>query len=282
MDGTLGMGGHTEALFANCPDIKVVAMDWDAESLSLTQKRLACFGDRIVFVNASFANLKETLEGLSIPQVDGIMLDLGYSSYQLEQSGRGFSFLRDEPLDMRMDMASDVTAADMLNSLPQDAIEKIIYVYGEEHWARKIAKCIVEYRKLKPFTSSWELSQLIFRAIPRKFHPKKLHPATRSFQALRIAVNTELEQLRQALETFPDCLKDSGRLCIISFHSLEDRLVKDAFRGDGRLKPMTKKPVVPSEDEASRNPRARSAKLRVAQRCQADEFLRDKTDVIQG
>jgi len=275
VDGTLGMGGHTAAFFAAQPDIRVVAMDWDAESMALARKRLSMFGDRIFFVNSSFARLKEALSELNIPEVDGILLDLGYSSYQLERSGRGFSFLRDEPLDMRMDMTGDITAADMLNSLPHEAIEKIIHVYGEESWAKKIAKSIVEYRKLKPLTSSLELSQLIFRVIPRKFHPRRLHPATRTFQALRIAVNTELEQLRTALEVLPDCLKNGGRLCIISFHSLEDRLVKDAFRSDRRLAPVTKKPVAPSDEESSQNVRARSAKLRIASRCQSDSSEQD-------
>jgi 16S rRNA (cytosine1402-N4)-methyltransferase len=271
VDGTVGLGGHAAAIIESCPDIKMlVGLDWDAEAIELAGTRLKRFGSKVLLVKANFTQIPEVLSSEHIDRVDGIVLDLGISSHQLDASGRGFSFLREEPLDMRMDRFGSVMASDMVNRLPVERLEEVIRVYGEERWARRIARTIGEKRRIKPILSSADLARIVARAIPRRHHPRKIHPATRTFQALRISVNRELDNLKDALDFLPLCLKPGGRLCIISFHSLEDRIVKDAFRGTTRLRALTKKPLVPGEDEISGNPRARSAKLRIAERLAED------------
>jgi 16S rRNA (cytosine1402-N4)-methyltransferase len=267
VDGTVGMGGHAEAILERSGDTGlVIGFDLDAGALSIASKRLARFGEKVHLVHGNFTLLPDILVGMGVEKVDGIVLDLGLSSYQLEKSGRGFSFMRDEPLDMRMDDSGHVTAADMVNGLRADELEMLIRNYGEERWARRIARAIVERRRLTPVATSADLARIVAGAIPGRFHGAKIHPATKTFQALRIAVNRELESLKEALDLLPSCLKAGGRFCVISFHSLEDRMVKDAFRGDSRLRRVTKKPVIAGPLEMAANPRARSAKLRVAER----------------
>jgi 16S rRNA (cytosine1402-N4)-methyltransferase len=266
VDATLGLGGHTEAILSRCPEVKMVlGLDSDIEALEQAEYRLSLFGDRVRFIHSNFIHLHDVLLSNRIGQVDGILMDLGISTFHLENSRRGFSFSRDEPLDMRMDSSGAVTAADMVNKLPVERLTELIQTYGEERWAKIIARRISDRRKTAPILTSTELAEVVANSIPRKYHPRRIHPATRTFQALRIAVNRELDNLKEALNTLPSCLRFGGRLCIISFHSLEDRLVKTAFREDNRLKPLTKKPLVPGSEEIHSNPRARSAKLRIAQ-----------------
>jgi len=266
VDATLGLGGHTEAILSRCPEVRmVIGLDYDTEAMEKAKSRLAPFSDRVRFIRSNFIHLHDVLLYNRIEQVDGILMDLGISSFHLENSGRGFSFFRDEPLDMRMDPSGALTAADIVNKFPVERLTDLIQTYGEERWAKRIAKRIYERRKIEMILSSTDLAEVIASSIPRKYHPRRIHPATRTFQALRIAVNRELENLKEALGSFPPCLRSGGRVCIISFHSMEDRLVKIAFREDERLKSLTKKPLVPSLEEIHGNPRARSAKLRIAQ-----------------
>lgn len=206
---------------------------------------------------------------LGIDRIDGLLLDLGLSSLQLDGSGRGFSFKGSEPLDMRMDERVKGTAADLLNSASQEDLADIFYYYGEERQARPIAARIVEARKKTPFTTTDQLVAVVEQAVPRRFHPQKIHVATKVFQALRIAVNRELENLDQVLADGAALLAPGARFCVISFHSLEDRMVKRAFRENPRLKVLTAKPVVPGNEECKANPRARSAKLRIAEAVEA-------------
>ena len=272
VDATLGLGGHTEAILSKYPEVKMVlGLDCDTEALEQAESRLSPFGDRVRFIHSNFIHLHDVLLFNRIGQVDGILMDLGISTFHLENSRRGFSFSRDEPLDMRMDPSGAVTAADMVNKLPVKRLTELIQIYGEERWAKRIAKRIYDRRKTAPILNSTELAEVVANSIPRKYHPRRIHPATRTFQALRIAVNRELDNLKEALDSLPSCLRPGGRLCIISFHSLEDRLVKIAFREDNRLKPLTKKPLVPSPEEMHSNPRARSAKLRIAQYIEPNE-----------
>ena len=202
---------------------------------------------------------------LDIHRIDGLLLDLGLSSLQLDKSGRGFSFKGSEPLDMRMDERVRLTAAELVNKASEDDLADIFYYYGEERQARRIADWIVKARKQKVINTTDQLVDIVYHAVPRRFHPKKIHVATKVFQGLRIAVNRELENLKKILEDGAALLTPGARFCVISFHSLEDRMVKQAFRENPSLKVLTKKPVLPSAEECSRNPRARSAKLRVAQ-----------------
>lgn len=272
VDGTVGLGGHVEAILERCSEVRlVIGLDLDADALSKAERRLAPFGEKVHLIHGNFTLLSDILEGMAIDKVDGILLDLGLSSFQLEKSGRGFSFMRDEPLDMRMDDSTNITAADMVNNLRTDELEMLIRNYGEERWAKRIAKAITERRRLMPITTSLDLARVVTGAIPRRFHGAT-HPATKTFQALRIAVNRELENLKEALDLLPSCLKIGGRFCVISFHSLEDRMVKDAFRGDNRLMRITKKPITAGPLELAANPRARSAKLRVAERIDSPAF----------
>ncbi len=266
VDGTVGLGGHSAAILErSAPDGFLVGFEWHAPSLSWAQERLKAYEGRFVLVRENFARVKEVLEELGRLPVDGLLLDLGVSSYLLEGSGRGFSFLREEPLDMRMDDRLTVTAKDLVNQLSPLQLEELIRSFGEEKFARRIARAICEARRKAPIRTSKELAEIVAQAVPRG-REGKIHPATRTFQALRLAVNQELENLKRFLEAAPEVLRPGGRLVIISFHSLEDRLVKHALRADERLRVLTKKPVSPSSEEVLRNPRARSAKLRAAER----------------
>ena len=266
VDGNLGMGGHTEGILQKCgPTGRVVGFDWDTAALALAQERLTPFGDRVQFVHQNFASVRESLMELDIHSIDGLLLDLGLSSLQLDKSGRGFSFKGSEPLDMRMDERIRLTADELVNKASKDDLADIFYYYGEERQARRIAGRIVEERKKKVITTTDQLVDIVYHAVPRRFHPKKIHVATKVFQGLRIAVNRELENLKKVLEDGVTLLNPGARFCVISFHSLEDRMVKQAFRENPNLKVLTTKPVIPGAEECQRNPRARSAKLRVAQ-----------------
>ncbi len=267
VDATLGGGGHaSEMLKRTAPDGVLIGMEWDEDALSEATRVLKPFGDRARIVRENFIHLPDLMRGES---ADGILLDLGLSSIQLENEGRGFSFRGDGFLDMRMDQRLDRTAADLVNRLSSEELESIISHYGEERWAKRIAKTIVQEREREPIRTTEALRMVIYRAIPKRFHSRRIDPATRTFQALRIEVNEELENLRKMLESGWKVLKRGGRICIISFHSLEDRMVKQTFRRlekEGRVRILTKKPVTPSDEEQKRNPRSRSAKLRCAER----------------
>lgn len=260
VDGTVGLGGHAEELLRrSSPDGRLLALDRDSETLASTTERLASFGARARFVHADYREIPALL---GEERADGILLDLGISSAQLDDPERGFSFQADGPLDMRMDRSHGETAADVVNRLGEPDLADLIYRYGEEPGSRRIAKAIASARRQGRIRTTSELADIVRRAAPR---PKPgLHPATRTFQAIRIRVNRELEGLRDALAALACCLAPGGRLAVIAFHSLEDREVKEAFRG---LEPegfrrLTRKPLRPTDDEVRRNPRSRSARLR--------------------
>lgn len=267
VDATLGGGGHaSEILKRTAPDGVVIGMEWDGDALAEARNSLLPFGERIKIFRENFIHLPDLMKAES---VDGILLDLGLSSLQVEKEGRGFSFKGEGPLDMRMDQRMHQTAADLVNRLSSGELEYTLFHYGEESWAKKIAKAIVYERERKPIETTQALRKIIHHSIPRRFHPRRIDPATKTFQALRIRVNDELENLGKILETGWTLLKKGGRMCIISFHSLEDRMVKGAFRKlekEGTMRILTKKPVTPSEEERERNPRSRSARLRCAER----------------
>jgi len=267
VDGNLGLGGHTEKILETCgPTGQVVGFDWDAAALTLAQERLARFEGRVRYVHENFTSIKETLMELGIGTIDGLLLDLGLSSLQLDASGRGFSFKGSEPLDMRMDQRQATTAAQLVNEATEEELADIFFYYGEERQARRIAERIVEQRRKQQIVTTDQLVDVVDQAIPKRFHPKKIHVATKVFQALRIAVNRELDSLEQILADGAGLLAPGARFCVISFHSLEDRLVKQAFRENPLLDVITSKPIIPGRAECLRNPRARSAKLRVAAR----------------
>lgn len=280
VDGTLGAGGHSKGLLsASAPDGQVVGFDRDPAALELAQKNLADFGERMIYIQDSYINFQSHLNNLNWHFVDGILLDLGLSSMQLDTPERGFSFREDGPLDMRFDPRQPLTAADLVNESSREELANIIFTYGEEKLARKIADAIIANR---PLVRTKDLAELI-KKVAR--NPKsKTHPATRTFQALRIVVNRELEALEAFLPTALESLNTGGRLAIIAFHSLEDRIVKQFFRKESkdcicppdfpvcvcdhqaRLKELSRRPIRPEEEEISQNPRARSAKLRVAEK----------------
>ena len=270
VDATLGGGGHAlEILRQTSPSGIVIGLDWDEEAVSEAKKALTPFAERVKIFRENFIYLPELLREMKIEQVDGILLDLGLSSLQLEKEGRGFSFREEGPLDMRMDQRLDQTASYLANRLSADELKDILHKYGEERWAKRIAKAIVQERERGSIETTQRLRTIAHHAIPRRFHPRKIDPATKTFQAFRIKVNNELENLRKILETGWKLLRKGGRMCIISFHSLEDRMVKETFRTlekEGEMRILTKKPVPSSEEERRRNPRSRSAKLRCAER----------------
>jgi 16S rRNA (cytosine1402-N4)-methyltransferase len=278
VDATLGGGGHAlEILKRSAPDGALVGLEWDEEALSAATERLAEFGDRVRIVRESYVRLPDVLNAIGIREVDGILLDLGVSSFQLDRRERGFSLRGEAALDMRMDQRLEVTAADLVNGMGERELERTLLDYGEERWARRIARAIVREREREPIRTTQTLRKIILGAIPSRFHSHRIDPATRTFQALRIRVNDELENLRQILETAWGSLRHGGRMCVISFHSLEDRIVKVRFRtlekeslqesGSGpSVQILTKKPVTASEEERQRNPRSRSAKLRCAEK----------------
>ena len=264
IDATVGMGGHAEAILSVSDDsVSLLGLDVDPEALARAGARLASFGDRVRLVRSSFRDLAQAAGAHGIDSTRSILLDLGVSSWQLEQSGRGFSFQGDEPLDMRLDPRAGETAAALVNRLPEAELARVIFEYGEEPHARRIARAIV-----RPLTRTGELVAAVRAAVPRAAWPRRLHVATRTFQAVRMAVNDEPGALRQALAQAPALLAAGGRLGVIAFHSGEDRIVKQTFRalesaGFAELEPS---PRQPADDEVRENPRARSAKLRVLER----------------
>jgi 16S rRNA (cytosine1402-N4)-methyltransferase len=266
IDGTVGMGGHAEAILSlSPPSVRLLGLDVDREALARAALRLAPFGDRVRLEHSSFRDLREAAAAAGIDTVRSILLDLGVSSWQLEQSGRGFSFQGDEPLDMRLDPSVGEPAAALLNRLPEAELARLIFEYGEEPHARRIARAIVRRR---PLQRTGDLVAAVRAAVPRAAWPRRLHVATKTFQAIRMVVNDEPGALRQALAQAPQLLAAGGRLGVIAFHSGEDRIVKQTFRalepaGFAELEPS---PRQPADDEVRDNPRARSAKLRVLER----------------
>jgi 16S rRNA (cytosine1402-N4)-methyltransferase len=261
LDATVGGGGHSRLILQADPSVKLVAVDQDERAIAAARSNLSEFTDRVTFWHGNFSNFDS--QGKSF---DGILADLGVSSAQVDIPERGFSFRHEAPLDMRMDQGQDLTAADIVNHWDETDLANLIYTYGEERLSRRIARKILEQR---PFQTTTELAEAIFCCVPRKYRYGRIHPATRTFQALRIAVNHELEVLDTLLQKAPDWLVPGGRLAIISFHSLEDRMVKHALKQSPYLKVITKKPIMAGEDELERNPRSRSAKLRVAEKLDA-------------
>ncbi len=267
VDGTLGLGGHTEKILQlSAPAGKVVAFDWDENAIIKATERLQEFGDRLQVQRRNFAEISEGLDSVGIDQIDGMMIDVGLSSLQLDMGNRGFSFQRDEVLDMRMDSRREMTAGSILQKSTEEQLADIFFYYGEERQARPIAAAIVAQRKIEKIETTKQLVGVVARAVPKRFHPKRIHVATKVFQALRIAVNTELENLGTILDEGVKYLKPGARFCVISFHSLEDRIVKRKFRGNDSLVVLTSRPVVPTEEEIAANPRSRSARLRVAEK----------------
>lgn len=265
VDGTLGGGGHTSALARLVgPNGFVISFDRDPAALEAAERSLR--GLPIKLVESNFADLPDVLRQLEITAVDGVLLDLGLSSDQLADSQRGFSFDVDGPLDLRFNPHLGRPAWQLLERMGAEELADLIYQYGEERFSRRIARKIVERRRAQPVRTAADLANLVRSCVPRAKGRERIDPATRTFQALRIAVNEELISLELALKRIPDCLRPGGRLAVISFHSLEDRRVKEAFRDDPRYQTLTRKPIRPSEEEVARNPRARSAKLRVASR----------------
>lgn len=269
VDGTLGGGGHASRLAeAVGREGLVIALDRDLAAVESAAQRLRRL--RIKPVQANFCDLPEVLGQLNIEKVDGVLLDLGLSSDQLADANRGFSFSADGPLDLRFNTLSGEPARRLVNRLSAEHLQQLISAYGEERYSPRIARAIVERRRKQPIETASELAELIRGCVPNPPGGHRIDPATRTFQALRIAVNDELKSLEIALRRIPGCLRPGGRLAVISFHSLEDRRVKEAFRADDRLRVLTRRPIVPDETELSTNPRARSAKLRVAERIEPE------------
>ncbi|MEG2814974.1 MAG: 16S rRNA (cytosine(1402)-N(4))-methyltransferase RsmH [Oscillospiraceae bacterium] len=284
VDATLGMGGHSYEIANRLEAGRLIAIDRDAPALERALLRLEPLMDKITLVHGNFRDMSDILDDLKIDRVDGMLFDLGVSSPQLDESERGFSYMTDAPLDMRMDQSSSVTAGDVVNSWSQERIKRILYDFGEERYAPRIAESILRYRENKEIKTTLELVDIIKSAMPAAALREKQHPAKRSFQAIRIAVNEELEAISEVLATAADRLNPGGRLAVISFHSLEDRIVKNAIasRENGctcprdfpvcvcgfkqTLKSVSRKPYIPTDSEIEENPRSRSAKLRVAER----------------
>ncbi|NOR25313.1 MAG: 16S rRNA (cytosine(1402)-N(4))-methyltransferase RsmH [Desulforhopalus sp.] len=267
VDGTLGLGGHTAAILsASEPDGRVIAFEWDDHALQHAMNRLAGFKDRLTIVQRNFAELAAGLEEVGVREIDGLLIDIGVSSLQLDMGERGFSFQRDEFLDMRMDSRGETTAQSILATGSEQELADIFFYYGEERQARPIASAIVEHRKKEDILTTKQLVRIVAHAVPKRFHPKRIHVATKVFQALRIAVNTELENLARILDDAVRFLKPGANFCVISFHSLEDRIVKRKFKNNELLEVLTGKPVMSSPEEIAANPRSRSARLRVARK----------------
>ena len=274
IDGTLGGGGHSAFVAEKFgSDVEIIGLDRDADALTRSEERLRTLTTNFYPKLESFKNIDSVLKGLGIKFVDAILLDLGISSDQLEAVGRGFSFQRDEPLDMSMTTGEEFTAKTIVNEFDEKALELILRGFGEEKFAWRIAREIVNRRNPalggKPFETTFELVEAVRAATPAAYHRGKLHPATRTFQAIRIAVNAELATLEQGLEKGFEALSIGGRFAVISFHSLEDRIVKNYFKekiAEGRARAISKKPITPSEEEVTQNPRSRSAKLRVIEK----------------
>ncbi len=273
LDGTLGGGGHTAEMVRRFGSgIKVIGVDLDKDAFARAEAKLAEMPHDTVFRESSFQTADEVLDELNITHVDGVLLDLGISSFQLEVAGRGFSFMRDEPLLMTMKKNpgdADLTALDVVNTWKEETLADIIYGFGEERYSRRIAKAIVTAREVKKIETTKELTDIVTGAVGKQYSHMKINPATKTFQAIRIAVNGELTGIEQGIEVLFNRLSVGGRMAIISFHSLEDRIVKQAFKKlveEERAVAITKKPLIPSEEEIKNNPRSRSSKLRVIEK----------------
>ncbi len=284
IDGTLGMGGHSEAILQRLTTGHLFSIDRDQRAIARAGARLAPYVGKFTLIHGNFRDLGDILDQRGLHQVDGMLFDLGVSSPQLDEIERGFSYMADAPLDMRMDESEGLTAADVVNEWSEDRLRRILYDFGEERYAPRIAAAIVRSREKAPICTTLELMDIIRGAMPAAALREKQHPAKRSFQAIRIAVNDELEAISQMLDAAVNHLRPGGRLAVISFHSLEDRLVKNAIQSRVKgctcpreapvctcgfvqtLRPISRKPILPSEKELEENPRSRSAKLRVAER----------------
>ncbi len=284
VDGTLGLGGHSAAIAERLSGGRLIGIDRDKTAIERAGERLSRYTDCVTLVHGSFGNIAAILDELSIPAVDGMLFDLGVSSPQLDEAERGFSYRLEAPLDMRMDRTQERSAWEVVNTYDEARLSEIFFRYGEERYARRISAAIVRARELAPIESTMQLAELIRNAMPAAALREKQHPAKRCFQAIRIEVNNELGEVEQMMQTAPDRLKPGGRLCVISFHSLEDRIVKQTIAEKEHgctcpreapictcgfkqtLRNLTRKPILPSPEESAANPRARSAKLRVAER----------------
>ena len=284
VDGTLGLGGHSMEIAKRLTTGRLIAIDQDETAIERSKARLAPWAERITFVHGNFRSLGKILDDLGIDRVNGMLFDLGVSSPQLDEAERGFSYMADAPLDMRMDREQSLTAYEIVNNWPREELKSILYEYGEERYAPQIAAAIERVRTDRPIETTLELVDIIRSAMPASALREKQHPAKRSFQAIRIAVNDELGAVRQGMEAAIDHLKPGGRLAVITFHSLEDRIVKNVFQDAAKgctcppsfpvcvcgrkpkIRILTKKPIIATREEVEENPRSRSAKLRVAER----------------
>lgn len=270
VDGTIGTGGHAiEIVKRISPNGKLIGIDRDDESLNIAKERLIDYSNQCIFVHDNFSNVDNILNSQGIRYVDGVLLDLGISSFQLDNPERGFSFSNEGPLDMRMDRNNSISAFDLINNLTQKEISSILWNFGQERFSNRIAKMIINHRNQSPINTTIELSNLILKAVPHSKRYYHIHPATRTFQALRIAVNHELDYLELFLKKIATFMNKKARICIISFHSLEDRITKINFLNLAKTSEFTlivKKPISPNQQESKNNPRSRSAKLRVLER----------------
>ena len=283
VDGTLGGGGHSLEILKRIPKGELIGIDQDEFALEFAKQRLSEY-DNIIYERNNFSNIQTILDNLNINKVDGVLLDLGVSSFQLDQEERGFSYMQDAPLDMRMDNRQRLSAYEVVNNYSEEELDRVISEYGEERWAKRIAEFIVNEREEKPINTTFELVTVIKKAIPKKVRESGPHPARRTFQGIRIEVNDELNVLKQAVNDMVDRLNPKGRICIISFHSLEDRIVKNIFREledpctcprelpicvcgkKPQIKIITRRPIEPEEIEVEDNIRSRSGKLRIAEK----------------
>lgn len=284
VDGTLGGGGHSHEILSRGSNVRLIGIDQDIDAINAATQRLSEFAGRVTYINDNFRNVSDILDNLEIEEIDGMVLDLGVSSYQLDNKDRGFSYMQDAPLDMRMNRDNPKTAYDVLNTYSEDELSDIFFRYGEEKWSKRIAKFIVERRAEKPLSTTFELTDIIKSAIPKSARRDVSHPEKRVFQAVRIEVNGELEILKNTVSDIVKKLKKGGRLSVITFHSLEDRIIKQAFSdlatgctcpkdfpvcvcgNKPQVKIITKKPILPTDRELELNSRSKSAKLRICEK----------------
>lgn len=270
VDATIGTAGHSKEIIERIvPGGKLIGIDRDQESLAVASGRLHNFSNVCEFVYGNFIDIDNLLKNLNINKIDGVLFDLGISSYQLEDPNRGFSFQQEGPLDMRLDRNSFISAYDLINNLNEEEISNLLWTFGQERWHNRIAHFLVQERQRQSINSTGQLSNIIVKAIPYKYRHNRIHAATRTFQAVRIAVNRELEAIEIAIKKVVELLDKAGRICVISFHSLEDRIVKFSFRREaslGKVKIITPKPLTPTQSEIEANPLSRSSKLRVAEK----------------